>query len=281
MYSRTLRRYLVILLAAGWVITLFYLLPRYNKKACLLKSVPIAAEIKAPRDPSIKEAFSLLKNRKDNAALVIFEKALREQPDDLDALWGKAEVLRRARDYKRAEDALNNILKKYPVHLSSLISLSYIRYKDDKLDEAQQLVGLVLKSDSLDKENEALAYLMLGTINSRRSAKGWFFSKIKYGMQIECFLLRAKELAPDLPEAHLGLGTFYLLAPGIAGGNLNKAIEELEMAVKIAPNLATANARLAQGYKKKGDLEKYNFYIQRTRELDPQNEVLKEIRDGS
>jgi len=235
-----------------------------------------AAVLGAQQGTSIDEAFVLLKARKDNAALDIFEKIIASQPDNLDALWGKAEVLRRSRDYGQSQELLNKILSASPKHIPSLISLSYIRYKDDKLNEALKLIDQVLKTDALDKENQALAYMMLGSINSRRSKKGWVLSKVAYGTHIKGYFLRAKELAPHLPEVHLGLGTFYLLAPAIAGGDLNKAFQELELTVKLAPEFATANARLAQAYKKKGDLEKYNFHLQRARELDPKNEVLNE-----
>jgi tetratricopeptide (TPR) repeat protein len=237
------------------------------------KSAPIK---KGEQGLLLNEALLLLKNRKDQAALAIFEKILVSEPENLNALWGKAEVLRRSRKFKDSEAILNNILNKYPYHASSLISLAYIRYKDDKLDAALKLVQQVLRTDNLDKENKALAYMMWGAINSRRSAKGWFFSKIRYGTQIKGYFLKAKELAADLPEVHLGLGTFYLLAPAIVGGNLEKAFEELSLAVKMAPDFATANARLAQSYKKKGNKEKYNYYLQRAKELDPENEVANE-----
>ncbi len=235
-----------------------------------------AVLLRAEQGASLDDAFVLLKARKDNAALVTFEKVLLTQPGNIDALWGKAEVLRRSYKFKEAENLLSQIFKKNPKHIPSLISLAYIRYKDDKLNEALELINRAINASSSDKENEALAYMMLGTINSRRSAKGWFFSKIRYGTQIKCYFLKAKELAPHLPEVHLGLGTFYLKAPAIVGGNLDKAVQELETAVRIAPDFATANARLAQAYKKKGNLEKYNFFIQRAKKLDPKNEVLKE-----
>ena len=234
--------------------------------------------LRAEQGASLDDAFVLLKARKDNDALVIFEKVLASRPDNLDALWGRAEVLRRSYKFKEAENLLSQIFKKNPKHIPSLISLAYIRYKDDDLDVALKLINQVLKEKNLGRENKALAYMMLGTINSRRSAKGWFFSKIRYGTQIKCYFLKAKELAPHLPEVHLGLGTFYLKAPAIVGGNLDKAVQELETAVRIAPDFATANARLAQAYKKKGNLEKYDFFIQRARELDSQNEVLKELQ---
>jgi tetratricopeptide (TPR) repeat protein len=250
-----------------------------TRDTCPLSTISPAEKIEPiQKDNSLKDALVLLKNRKDNDALVVFEKILADEPGNLDALWGKAEIKRRAHKYKEAQALLSEILKQNPNHVSSLISLAYIRYKDDKLNEASELINRAINASSSDKENEALAYMMLGTINSRRSAKGWFFSKIRYGTQIKCYFLKAKELAPHLPEVHLGLGTFYLKAPAIVGGNLDKAVEELEAAVRIAPDFATANARLAQAYKKKGNLEKYNFYIQRARELDSQNEVLKELQ---
>jgi len=230
------------------------------------------------RDKSLSQALALLKTRKDNQALLIFEQVLASQPDNLDALWGKAEVFRRSRKYQESEELLARILKNNPAHIPSLVSLSYIRYNADKLSEALKLIKEALRIKCLNKEDHALAYMMLGSINSRRSKEGWLFSKFAYGTHIKGYFLKAKELAPGLPEAHLGLGTFYLLAPAIVGGNLDKALRELQTTVRIAPDFATANARLAQAYNKKGDLEKYNFYLDRARQLDPENEVLKEIK---
>jgi tetratricopeptide (TPR) repeat protein len=227
----------------------------------------------------INDALRLLKFRKDKDALDIFEKILISQPGNLDALWGKAEVLRRSRDYKQAETILNEILKKKPKHQPSLVSLAHLRYKEGKLNEALSLISLVLNNDDPDKDNAALAYIILGAINSSRAEKGGILDKIRYGVKIKRHFLKAKELVPDLPEARLALGTFYLLAPAVIGGNLDEAIKELEFTVKIAPDFATADARLAQAYKKKGDLGKYNLYIQRAKKLDPENEVLKEIKD--
>lgn len=235
----------------------------------------------AKDEPSytLSQGLRFLKIREDQAALLIFENILSRQPDNLKALWGKAEVFRRTRRYADAEGILKGILVRNPKDPSSLISLAYIRYKEDNLEAARKLIKEVLSLAGLDKENQAMAYLILGSIYSRRASGGGLFSKIRYGTQIKNYFLKATQLASDLPETHLGLGTFYLLAPALIGGNLNKAEEELELAVKMAPDFATANARLAQFYKKKQDLEKYNFYLERARRLDPENEVLKELSD--
>ncbi len=276
-----MRKYIIAVLAFIALAAGVYLI-RGNFGMCPLIPAPNAGEVgymkDAPGNVSLNDAFTLLKGRKDNEALVIFEQILVSQPDNLHALWGKAEVLRRSRNYKSSQELLNKVLGVKPDYIPALISLSYIKYKDDLLSEALKLINRVLKMDSLDRENQALAYVMLGSINSRRSQKGWFFSKIAYGTNIKCHFFKAKELAPELAEVYLGLGTFYLLAPAIVGGDLDKALEELESAVRIAPEFATANARLAQAHKKKGNLAKYNFHIQRARDLDPQNEVLKELK---
>jgi tetratricopeptide (TPR) repeat protein len=232
---------------------------------------------KIKQSEEITDALTLLRARKDKDALAIFEKVLLNQPYNLDALWGKAEVLRRDHEYRESQYLLKKVLKNNPKHAPSLISLAYIRYKDDRLNEAQKLIEKVLRGAPLNREDEALAYIMLGTINSRYAAKGGLISKIKYGTRIKGYFLKAEKIAPDLPEAHLGLGSFYLLAPAFAGGNLDKAIKELELCVKLSPVFATANARLAQAYKKKGDFKKFNSYFLRAKELEPKNEVLKEL----
>lgn len=270
-----MRKYILILLISIAAVAPWFVFK--NKHS--LHTLKIRVIKKEDLNKLIGEAVALLKNRKDKDALVIFDKILRNEPDNLDALSGKAEVLRRMGKFKEAQEIISEILKMNPQHPSALITLAYIKYKDAQLGEAQELINKVLKDNYLDKENEALAYTVLGVINSRRSMQGWFLSKMQYASQVKAYFLKAKALAPRLPEAHLSLGTFYLLAPAIVGGNLDKALQELEVAVKIAPDFATVNARLAQAYKKKGDLENYNFYIQRVQELDPNNEVLKEIKN--
>jgi tetratricopeptide (TPR) repeat protein len=232
-----------------------------------------------PKDALINKALGLLKIRKDKEALGIFENILAQQPDNLNALWGKAEFLRRNYQYKQAEDLLNRILKTNPKHLAALNSLAYIRYKEGNLEESQKITEQILKSRCLDKENEALAYLTLGAIANKRSAEGWLLTKIKSAIEIKSYFEKAAAVAPNLAETHLSLGSFYLKAPLIVGGNLDHAIKELELSIAIAPDFALANARLAQAYRKKGDLVKYNFYLKKTKELDPEDEGLKEIKD--
>jgi len=273
MYNPKLRTFLVLGLMLAWVAvaTSYYLL-HARKKVC-----PVGTGIESAKEvSSLKQGKELLRVRKDKQAQAIFEGILKTDPGNIEALCAKAELLRRSYKYKEAEDIYNGILKKNPEDMRSLNGLAYIRYTQGRLDESQKLVNKILKTCT-NKQNEALAYLTLGAIYSKRASEGWLLSKIKYGTQIKKCFLKAKELAPDMPETHMGLGTFYLKAPSIVGGNLDLALKELEIAVKMAPEFATANARLAQAYKKSGDLTKYSHYLEITKKLDPQNEVLKEL----
>ncbi len=254
------------------IIFSIYFLPKHNSRAQNI--TPITNN---QQGALIDQALRLLKIRKDPEALAIFQEVLLKQPDNQDALWGKAEVLRRSRQDKESEQILEKILKNDPKHFMSLISLAHIRYKENSLNQARKLILEIFSSGCSDKETLAMANVMLGAINAKLSSQSGFINKIRYGLGIKGYFLKAKELAPDLAEVRMSLGAFYLSAPAIIGGNLNRAMDELELAVKIAPDFATANARLAQAYKKKGDLEKYNFYLQRARELNPNNEVLKEL----
>ncbi|MFH1413229.1 MAG: tetratricopeptide repeat protein [Candidatus Omnitrophota bacterium] len=270
-----MKKYLLILLVVLCLAGSLFLLNTYQKRISYLPE----QTREEGRNISIDEGLELLRIRHDQQALVIFQQSLKQDPKDLLALWGKAEVLRRKRDFQESEEILNEILLKDNFFIPALISLSYIRYNDGKLDQAEDLLNQILKHGCRDKNNLALVYMMLGSINSKRSKRGWLISKIKYGTQIKSNFLKAQELAPDLPEVHLGLGTFYLLAPSLFGGNLEEAIKELELAEKIAPEFATVKARLAQAYKKHGQQEKYNYYLNQVKELDPENEVLEELGD--
>ncbi|MCM8790058.1 MAG: tetratricopeptide repeat protein, partial [Candidatus Omnitrophica bacterium] len=101
---------------------------------------------------SLNQGFELLRLRRDKEALLIFEQILLFEPSNIDARWGKAEVLRRMKEFLEAEKILTDILKETPQHQSSMISLAYIRYKDDKLNEAKQLINDAIEIKPWRKE---------------------------------------------------------------------------------------------------------------------------------
>jgi len=98
---------------------------------------------------------------------------------------------------------------------------------------------------------------------------------------VKANLDKAQRLQPDSPVVLFGLGSYYLLAPVIAGGNKTKAEEYLNKAVKVDPYFADVYVRLAQLAKIKGQKEKYDFYMNKALEIDPGNELALDTKSGS
>ncbi len=253
------------------LITIAAVLPFFIFKG----GVPTVADLKIAE--SQQQLLEYLRVRDDVQAGRLAQEILAIEPDNLTALWAKAELLRRVYDLENSRAQLVGILKKYPAHVPSTISLAYIYYYNRDFNQAFALLKKVINDRQAQGQNLAMAYMLIGSINAKKSSAGGIFSKFTYGTRVKGYFEKAKKISPDLPEVYLGLGTFYLLAPAIAGGNPDKAIENLKYAVKLAPQFATANARLAQAYQRKGDAGKYNYYFERAKELDPGNEVLREI----
>lgn len=223
------------------------------------------------------ELLNCLRIRNDALAEAEADKILSVEPGNTCALWAKAEIFRRAYKFNDSEKILGRVLAESPGYVPAMVTLAYIRYHDNDFREALALLKQALSFPDLDRENKAMVYMLIGSVNAKRAKQGGFLSKVAYGTRILGYFEKARSFAPELPEVRLGLGSFYLLAPKIAGGNIDLAIEELEYAVKLTPDFATANARLAQAYRQKGDIQKYEIYIRRAKQLDPHNEVVREI----
>ena len=276
---KLLRKYLfllfIVFIFASLAWGMLYLIVLRNK-SCVVE--PSTGKRQIPEQKSaFHEACTLLKAREDNSALLIFGEILKTLPDNNDALWGKAEVFRRQGRFEESEQIIKDIFSRDKHHKPSIISLCYIYCSKNRLKEALVLLQPVLSSKPIDNETLALAWVMLGTINSKKIQQAGLFRKITYVHDIRCCFEKAVYLAPDLAEPHLALGTFYYSVPRILGGNLNKAIDELMTALTLAPDFATVNARLAQCYKKKGLKTECEFYYLRAKKLDPGNEILKEF----
>lgn len=246
MYNDKIQRYLIRGLAIACALGFIYL-------ALNSKSGKCPTEIIRKNEPLslIGQARELLRVRKNIEALVILDKILSAEPNNMDAIWGRAEVFRRSRQDKIAELMFKDILNSRPGYAPALISLSYIKYNNGDFKGALRLIEQTFVTSGNNRQNQALAYMMLGLIDNITYPKTGMISGINHSLEVRGYLLKATRLAPELPEIHLNLGIFYLKTPVFAGGGPNKAIRELERTVSIAPEFSEANARLAQAYRKK------------------------------
>ncbi|MBN3038546.1 MAG: tetratricopeptide repeat protein [Candidatus Omnitrophica bacterium] len=223
-----------------------------------------------------------LNERKNAQALQLFDKMLGTDPDCIEAKWGRAEVLRRQRNIEESEKILNEVIKEKRKFAPAYISLSYIKYMQMEFSESVRLAYKVKNfgQDDVDLSNYTRAYLLIGGGKGMLAHYGGPVTKFMHGTGIYPNLKKAEKLQPDAPAVLFGLGSFYFLAPGVVGGDIDKAQDYLERAVKADPDFADAYVRLAQVYRMKGDEQKYQRYIEKAFQLDPQNELALDEQSG-
>ena len=135
-------------------------------------------------------------------------------------------------------------------------------------------------SAKADLESYARAYAMYAGAKGMIAHYGGVLSKAVNGLAVEPNLRKAQKLSPDSPAVLFGLGSYYFLAPVIAGGNKVKAEGYLKKAVEVDPLFADAYVRLAQLYSVRGEMEKYNFYMKKALTIDPLNALAKDHNLG-
>lgn len=115
----------------------------------------------------------------------------------------------------------------YPLFVQEkgAVSLMYqARIMADKdLDKAEELIEQALE---LEPDNAQIEFTK-GQIMAKQASNA-FFSALSYAGKSLASLQRATQLQPNNTEYLMGLMTFYLEAPGIAGGDQDKARETLE-----------------------------------------------------
>jgi tetratricopeptide (TPR) repeat protein len=134
--------------------------------------------------------------------------------------------------------------------------------------------------ENVDLSNFTRAYLLVAAGRGMLAYYGGPISKIANGTQILSNLKKAEELQPDSSGVLFGLGSFYFLAPPIAGGDRDKARRYLEEAVERDPLFADAYVRLGQLYRMMGEEEKYRQCIDKVMQIDPENALLLDMRKG-
>ena len=72
-----------------------------------------------------------------------------------------------------------------------------------------------------------------------------------------------------------------MLVPSTLGRDLDKAAGYLSKAIGEDPFSPEPHVRLAQIYKVRGDMEKYRQYLDKALELDPDDELALDIKNGA
>lgn len=228
-----------------------------------------------------KQGLVLLNRRRDKEAGEVFARLSGAYPGLLEAKWGRAEVLRRQHRLNEAQGLLQEVIAADPRFAPAYISLAYVRYIQGNFNETVRLANKVLAQGArVDVGSRARAYLLLGGAKGLIAHYGGPLSKIINGTKVLSSLKAAEKLQPDAAAVKFGLGTFYLLAPALIGGNLTKAEEYLKKSVELDPLFVNGYVRLAQLYKMRGKAREFQSYLRKALEIDPQNEFALDTQSG-
>ena len=224
-----------------------------------------------------------LNEHKNSQAMGVFQRLLTQNPELIEARWGMAEVMRRMHKREKSEKILKEIIKSNPKFWPAYISLSYIQYMNMEFKNSLKSAYRVLKQKrkNVDLSNYVRAYALVAGAKGMIAHYGGPISKMVHGLGVFPLLKKAEKLQPDSVAVLLGIGSFHLFAPHIVGGNLDEGIQYLERAVSLDPLFAHAYVRLAQAYKMKGEPDKYQAFLMKALELDPENELANDIASGA
>lgn len=246
-------------------------------------SVPASAgEASGSTEDKYLLGLVYLNAHKDKEAREVFSSLLKGDPAAAAFKWGLAESLRRMHQVNDAEKILNEVLGQDPGFSPALISLAYIEYFKMDFTASVRLASKVIRQgrDNVDLSNYARAYAMYAGSKGMLAHYGGLFSKAIDGMAVKTNLEKARKLQADSPAVLFGLGSYYLLAPAVAGGDKAMAEEYLNKALQADPFFADVYVRLAQLFKIKGDKHKYVFYMNKALEIDPGNELAADTLSG-
>jgi tetratricopeptide (TPR) repeat protein len=175
--------------------------------------------------------------------------------------WDKARELYQRTEYHQSLDQLNKIQDR-DAQVLQLIGQNWFM-----LGEYKKASDAFEKAIQQDPNKSELVH-WLGRTYGRRAETGSFFTAPGHASKARQLFERAVELDPHNEEAVNDLFDFYLEAPGILGGGLNKAEDLAHHIEKINP--AEGHYALAQIKDKRKEYADAENHLRRAQELAPQ-----------
>jgi tetratricopeptide (TPR) repeat protein len=164
------------------------------------------------------------------------------------------------------EDAARALLKAVRIEPNAKPAYYLLGHAYEAAQSLQTEIASAFENYLQSDPADAWAHYHYGTILHLRSQSQGQTSSPEARKQ----LLEAVELAPDLAEAYVQLGT-------IAESD-KQAVEALERAVKIRPDLAAAHFRLARVYQRLGESEKAKAEIELFQKLRAESDAAERQR---
>ncbi|HEX5793274.1 MAG TPA: tetratricopeptide repeat protein [Rheinheimera sp.] len=147
------------------------------------------------------------------------------------ALAEQVKALWQADDVPAAQALLTPLVTKKTKDAQLLALLGQTEALLNNADKAEDLLEKAVKLDS----NNADYQHWYATVSCNLAASASMFSALGYAKRCKKAYETALELAPDNPRSYIALGSFLAQAPGVAGGDKDKALQLAERLKQIAP----------------------------------------------
>ena len=157
-------------------------------------------------------------------------------------------------NYAGARDYFQSSLQQNPQDATAAAGMASL-----SLAEGRNKAGVVWARKAIAMvPTDALYQMLLGVAYGQYVHDVNIFSQLGIAYKVRDAFRAAVKLDPDNAQARAGLAKYYILAPGIAGGSLSKAGEQLTALDKLDPVQAAAvRATLAEENKNTQQAEQY------------------------
>jgi tetratricopeptide (TPR) repeat protein len=267
-----------------------------------LSSVAAASDWKNPADAAIQMppgSIAILENKKDKSAQDVYiltiiyyreynqdklKKLFRDNKDnmqdgpELKLLEGI--ILMREHRHRESRDILTGAMKTYPDFYPALTTLSHLNHMQKDFPRAYQLARqLIAKKNELSRFHLTTSLLIAAGSKSIITKESMLRAIPAY-FEVNRYFKEAQKLMPDSPEVLYALGSYRLLAPSIAGGDIDQAIAMLEKSRQMTPLNTGVYVRLAQAYRAGGNTVAYQKNLAQAIKLDRYDELLLDYTTG-
>jgi len=233
----------------------------------------------------IKMAEGASSNREYDVALNLLDQVISEDPGIMEARQVRASIFLQLERVEEAIEECKEALKIDPEYSAAIFIMAQAYRKQKKYEEAIAGFDRILQIDSRDPKphvnlgaiyteikeyDNAIAHLEQAiAIDPEHNARahnllGAVYLEKKMLERAEEELRIALKMRPRIPDAHYNLGLLYE-----AKGNLNEAMEEYQKEIEIHPNAYPAHFNLAILY---GKMDLLRDQVRELREAIDSNE---------
>jgi tetratricopeptide (TPR) repeat protein len=177
----------------------------------------IDARVPMDATSAMEKGNAALAEKKTDAAILHFRKAIEIYPDFFDAHMALGQLYVDTSQWEKAEASFRQALRINPKSVSAMVSLGEVYRRQKKYTEAEKVLEEALKADNGSWETN----FTLGRIH-------W---ELKDIVKAGKYVARAIELQPNVAEAHLLAGNIFIRA-----GLPANAVIEYEEYLRLAPN---------------------------------------------